>query len=188
MQPRRHLGRCCADTYDVFDGAAGAGATRGENISLVLEDGREKHRSRSVMREMRMLLTTHKLFFLYHPPTLSRSLAVRRPTRVRGVGLGFASHEPQAVPTELDSESSRHNGISLGITRQVPRNYLSVSWRAARDAPIPATPAHARTRRTRTRARLPLLADAASPCDISALFQVLTRQRVLTREATAHGS
>ena len=65
------------------------------------------------------------------------------------------------IPTELDSESSRHNGISLGIIRQVPRNYISVSWRAARDAPIPATPAHARTRRTRTRARSTLLADAA---------------------------
>ena len=46
---------------------------------------------------MRILLTTPDLFFLYHPPTPSRSLAVRRPTRVRGVGLGFASREPQAV-------------------------------------------------------------------------------------------
>ena len=91
------------------------------------------------------------------------------------------------IPTELDSESSRHNGIPLGITRQVPRNYLSVSWRAARDAPIPATPAHARTRRTRTRARSTLLADVASPCDISALFEVPRWQRVLKREATAHG-
>ena len=108
------------------------------------------------MREMRILLATSDFFFscslfffTTHPPHLgSRSLAVRRPTRVRGVGLGFASREPQAIPTELDSESSCHNDIPLGITRQVPRNYLSVSWRAARDAPTPATPAHARTRRT----------------------------------------
>ena len=166
MQPHRHLGRCCADTYDV----CGAGATRGENISLVLEDGREKHRSRSVMREMRILLTTSDLFFLYHPPTPSRSLAVRRPTHVRGVGLGFASREPQAVPTELDPESSRHNGISLGIIRQVPRNYLSVSWRAARDAPIPATPAHARTRRTHTRDRARAHACRCSPTLLALLY------------------
>ena len=109
MQPHRHLGRRCADTYDV----CGAGATRGENISLVLEDGREKHRSRSVMREMRILLATSDLFFLYHPPTPSRSLAFRRPTRVRGVGLGFASREPQVVSTELDSESSRTTAYHL---------------------------------------------------------------------------
>ena len=109
MQPHRHLGRRCADTYDV----CGAGATRGENISLVLEDGREKHRSRSVMREMRILLATSDLFFLYHPPTPSRSLAFRRPTHVRGVGLGFASREPQVVSTELDSESSRTTAYHL---------------------------------------------------------------------------
>ena len=90
---------------------------------------------------MRILLATSDLLFLYHPHTPSRSLAVRRPTCVRGVGLGFASRKPQVVPTELDFESSRHNGISLGITRQVPRNYLSLSWRAARDAP-----AHAKNR------------------------------------------
>ena len=38
----------------------------------------------------------------------------------------------------------------------------AAKWHAARDAPIPATPAHARTRRTRARARLALPAAAAT--------------------------
>ena len=161
MQPHRHPGRCCADAYDVCDGAAGAGATRGENISLVLEDGREKHRSRSVMREMRMLLTTHNLFFLYHPPTPSRSLAVRRPTRVRGVGLGFASREPQAVKRRwirsqvattayhLASPGKCHETISLCHgAPHATRPYQQRQRTRARDARArerPRARAHART-------------------------------------------
>ena len=156
MQPHRHLGRRCADTYDV----CGAGATRGENISLVLEDGREKHRSRSVMREMRILLTTSDLFFLYHPPTPSRSLAFRRPTHVRGVGLGFASREPQVVSTELDSESSRTTAYHLASSGKCHETIALVSsppWHAARDAP-----AH-----TRDRARA--LARRCSPSLLACL-------------------
>ena len=49
----------------------------------------------------------------------------------------------------------------LGITRQVPRNYLYVSWRAARDAP-----AHARTRRTHSRCSI----AHAARCDAAACF------------------
>ena len=149
MQPHRHLGRRCADTYDV----CGAGATRGENINLVLEDGREKHRSRSVMREMRILLATSDLFFLYHPPTPSRTLAFRRPTRVRGVGLGFASREPQVVSTELDSESSRTTAYHLASSGKC---HETISH-AARDAP-----AH-----TRDRARA--LARRCSPSLLACL-------------------
>ena len=157
MQPHRHLGRRCADTYDV----CGAGATRGENISLVLEDGREKHRSRSVMREMRILLTTSDLFFLYHPPTPSRSLAFRRPTHVRGVGLGFASRELQVVSTELDSESSRTTAYHLASSGKCHET-ISLCHGAPH-----ATRPYQQRQRTRaretscTRARSTLLADAA---------------------------
>ena len=153
MQPHRHLGRRCADTYDV----CGAGATRGENISLVLEDGREKHRSRSVMREMRILLATSDLFFLYHPPTPSRSLAFRRPTRVRGVGLGFASREPQVVSTELDSESSRTTAYHLASSGKchetIATRLIFVMARRSRRARAHERPC--------TRARSALLAVAA---------------------------
>ena len=166
MQPHRHLGRRCADTYDV----CGAGATRGENISLVLEDGREKHRSRSVMREMRILLATSDLFFLYHPPTPSRSLAFRRPTHVRGVGLGFASHELQVVSTELDSESSRTTAYHLASSGKCHETIplCHGAPHATRPYQIPATPAHARTRDLRARAHArrcspTLLACNASP-------------------------
>ena len=153
MQPHRHLGRRCADTYDV----CGAGATRGENISLVLEDGREKHRSRSVMREMRILLATSDLFFLYHPPTPSRSLAFRRPTHVRGVGLGFASREPQVVSTELDSESSRTTAYHLASSGKC---HETISTRLIFAMARRSRRAHAHERPC-TRARSTLLAVAA---------------------------
>ena len=169
------------------DDVCGAGATRGGSISLVLEDGREKHRSRSVMREMRILLTTSDLFFLYHPPTPSGSLAVRRSTRVRGVGAGL----------RLARAASGSNGAGSGVKspqrhitwhHQASATKLSLCVMARRTRRAHTSNASARAHATHAHARtLAAARRRCLACDISALFQVLTRQRVLLREATAHG-
>ena len=76
---------------------------QGENVGLDLDRRAGKYQNRSVIRGMRILLTTFDPIFLL-PPTHPSGSCGSTVHAVRGVGLGFASCEPQEVSTESESE------------------------------------------------------------------------------------